>query len=42
MTGCPARSVIAQSGSEGFYDTVCDLPVPLWLPVVGKVSLRAS
>jgi hypothetical protein len=27
---------------EGCYDTVCDLPVPLMLPVVGQVAVRAA
>jgi hypothetical protein len=26
----------------GRYDTVCDLPVPLMLPVAGQVAARAA
>ena len=26
----------------GRYDTVCDLPVPLMLPVVGQVAAHAA
>jgi hypothetical protein len=27
---------------EGCYDTACDLPVSLMLPVVGQVAVRAA
>ena len=29
-------------GSEERYDTVCDLPVPLRLPVEGQVAAHAA
>ena len=34
------RNRATGSGSEGRYDSDCTLPVPLMLPVVGKVAGR--
>ncbi len=46
LTHKPPRSNHASEGAcvvaGGCYDTVCDLPVPLMLPVMGQVAAHAA